>query len=315
MNGKTGLRILATTLICAAAFFIFKHGATPETSRLPRAVAAKVQPDSATLSAAPAPQPSAAAATLSPTATVATPRAALPAASAAAAVANVAPDVRIPRIANPGAPAPGAAPDADEPIRFDIFKDAERIVTQATPVNAAGEFQRVTILQTPMKYSFVRVEETVRQEGHTREERVVKQIAAVADHVLVKVRPGLAEEAVAELAREHGGRVRKKLAAPDTYLIEVTAPKAGSLPEAIAALSADKTLVAYAEPDYIVHALTTPNDPSFSQLWGMNNTGQTGGAADADIDAPEAWAITTGSPAVVVGVIDTGIDYNHPDLA
>ena len=60
--------------------------------------------------------------------------------------------------------------------------------------------------------------------------------------------------------------------------------------------------------------ITTPNDPSYPQLWGLNNTGQTGGTPDADIDAPEAWDIQTGDPNLVIGVIDTGVDYNHPDL-
>ena len=53
--------------------------------------------------------------------------------------------------------------------------------------------------------------------------------------------------------------------------------------------------------------------------WGLHNTGQTvngvAGTADADIDAPEAWDMTTGSTAVTVGVADTGIAYDHPDLA
>ncbi|KGJ96382.1 S8 family serine peptidase [Colwellia psychrerythraea] len=72
--------------------------------------------------------------------------------------------------------------------------------------------------------------------------------------------------------------------------------------------------ILYAEPDYIVSASLTPDDSSFSALWGMNNTGQTGGLDDADIDAPEAWDISTGSHDVIVGVIDTGVDHTHPDL-
>lgn len=73
--------------------------------------------------------------------------------------------------------------------------------------------------------------------------------------------------------------------------------------------------VAYVQPNYVYTASDVPNDPSFGQLWGLHNTGQTGGTPDADIDAPEAWDSTTGSGAVTVAVIDTGVDFTHPDLA
>lgn len=84
--------------------------------------------------------------------------------------------------------------------------------------------------------------------------------------------------------------------------------------EALAKLNKHPSVL-YAEPDYILSADVMPDDSRFSELWGMHNTGQTGGTADADIDAPEAWEISTGTRDVVVGVIDTGVDHTHPDLA
>jgi subtilisin family serine protease len=91
-------------------------------------------------------------------------------------------------------------------------------------------------------------------------------------------------------------------------------PKHVTVAAALAALKKERDLL-YVEPDYVLHADITPNDPSFSSLWGLENTGQTGGSPDADIDAPQAWESTVGSSEVIVGVVDTGIDYRHPDLA
>ncbi len=74
--------------------------------------------------------------------------------------------------------------------------------------------------------------------------------------------------------------------------------------------------VTVAEPDYYISAQLNPNDTLFGSLWGMNNTGQSGGVVDADIDAPEAWnnPAWRGTGDTVVGVIDSGIDYRHQDL-
>jgi len=83
----------------------------------------------------------------------------------------------------------------------------------------------------------------------------------------------------------------------------------------VSAWAAATAGVAYVEPDYVITGAAVPNDPSFGQLWGLSNTGQSGGLRDADIDAPEAWDVTTGSRSVVVAVIDTGIDYRHRDLS
>jgi subtilisin family serine protease len=87
-----------------------------------------------------------------------------------------------------------------------------------------------------------------------------------------------------------------------------------SLADKLTALRAHP-LVSYAEPNLILRKSSAPNDTLFGSLWAMENTGQTGGTADADIDATTAWSVTTGDIRVRVAVIDSGIDYNHPDLA
>jgi subtilisin family serine protease len=73
--------------------------------------------------------------------------------------------------------------------------------------------------------------------------------------------------------------------------------------------------VLYAEPNFLQYSDVIPGDSRFGELWGLDNTGQSGGTVDADIDAPEAWNMAAGDRDVVVGVIDTGVDYRHPDLA
>src|SRR5262249_9644999 len=74
------------------------------------------------------------------------------------------------------------------------------------------------------------------------------------------------------------------------------------------------TLVTTALAPPLAHIAVVPNDPSFGTQYGLNNTGQSHGKVDADIDAPEAWNVTTGSLKTIVGIVDTGVDYRHVDL-
>ena len=131
--------------------------------------------------------------------------------------------------------------------------------------------------------------------------QVLETVNRVADAVGLFTAPGL--------------RVLGGLGLPGQLLLE-----ASSAPEAVLSLLASQGIVSAYEPDLPISvssfaATSTPNDPRYGDLYGLHNTGQSGGTPDADIDAPEAWQVSTGSRDVIVGVVDTGIDYTHPDLA
>jgi subtilisin family serine protease len=82
----------------------------------------------------------------------------------------------------------------------------------------------------------------------------------------------------------------------------------GTSVEAAAEAFERRADVRYAHPNHVYRLAVTPNDPGFASLWGLHQP------SDADIDAPEAWDVTQGSDSVTVAVVDSGIDYNHPDL-
>ena len=114
-----------------------------------------------------------------------------------------------------------------------------------------------------------------------------------------------------ELNQENDATIEEDLPRSDVNVVDL--PRDLTVAEAVRAYE-DSPDVAYAEPNFKLQPTVAPNDPGYRDLWGLNNAGQTGGTPDADIDAPEAWDTTTGSADVVVGVIDEGIDVNHPDL-
>jgi len=134
----------------------------------------------------------------------------------------------------------------------------------------------------------------------------------VKGEVLVKFRPGVAAQAIEATLASVGAQTIDVFAAIGVRHLKIVSAK--KVQDVVEQLNA-ATNVEYAEPNYQYHALLTPNDPSFNKLWGMENTGQTGGLEGADISATEAWDVTTGSDEVIIGVIDTGVDYKHEDLA
>jgi uncharacterized repeat protein (TIGR01451 family) len=139
--------------------------------------------------------------------------------------------------------------------------------------------------------------------------------SAVPGEVLIKVQAGASAGAMAGILAE--ADEGQRLASVGSGAIWRMRSKRKNAEALVMALQKNPQVV-YAEPNYIVRLVATPNDPLFTSLWGLKNTGQVIGGATgfggSDIDAEPAWSVTTGSASIVIGVIDTGVDYNHPDL-
>jgi serine protease len=97
-------------------------------------------------------------------------------------------------------------------------------------------------------------------------------------------------------------KIKKFIVTPDKKVNAALLEVSTDVPKAIDFLRKLPN-VKYAEPNYIVHALSTPNDTYYSLQWNLS-----------DIDVPQTWQVTKGANTVIVAVLDTGVSSTHPDL-
>ena len=153
-------------------------------------------------------------------------------------------------------------------------------------------------------------------QGNARFNReIVNGREAVAGEALVRFRDPLQAGDLAEITRAVAADDVRRVGRAGAMVVRSRVQST----VALLARLRNRPEVEYAEPNFIIRIAAQPNDPSFGQLWGLQNIGQIinffPGIPGADIDAVAAWDLSVGTPDHVVAVIDTGIDYTHPDLA
>jgi len=160
------------------------------------------------------------------------------------------------------------------------------------------------------------------------------QVEYVPNEVLVKLKKDISKNAIQGAINSVQGKIFTYLGSEispadwnpadpllnsfrlDPNLFHIKVPENIGTEQAIYLLSLNPN-VEFVEKNIILHICEESNDTDFDLQWGLHNEGredQGGGTADADIDAPEAWDVFTGSSDIVVAVIDTGVDLNHEDL-
>jgi len=139
----------------------------------------------------------------------------------------------------------------------------------------------------------------------------------LTDAFVAQFTPEATPEQIEALNKQHGVRiVKQNRYRPTQYLLSLTWE---SQADALAVSHAyhDHRLTEYAHPDFVMGfqlLAHTPNDEFYEQQWHLDNKGGEWGAFDADVDAPQAWDFTWGDPNLVIAVVDSGFDADHPDL-
>ncbi|PKA17567.1 S8 family serine peptidase [Leptospira haakeii] len=161
--------------------------------------------------------------------------------------------------------------------------------------------------------------------GNTDNKKYYKRNSKIkfkSSEVLVKFKDKAGDSIKSYAVSSFNGKVLNDLG--ETGISQVELREGQTVEEAITEYSTHPD-VEYVQPNYIYHANTSPNDPIYNQLWGMNNTGQSvitytyptnnPGTSNSDMRMESAWDVNTDCANTIVAVVDSGVNYNHQDLS
>ena len=141
-----------------------------------------------------------------------------------------------------------------------------------------------------------------------------QSVAPYREHeLLVRFRAGTSELVKDTISASQGAR-RKQKPANESGIERLELQNGRDIKTAALELLLNSQ-VEFAEPNFLISKEDLqPDDPQLNAQWALRNTGQNGGQYGSDINAATAWQTTTGSSATIIAVIDSGIDFTHPDL-
>lgn len=172
-----------------------------------------------------------------------------------------------------------------------------------------GSYLKSSTRQTDFHYPLVRIDQRITKDANTNQEVLVETKQLVADHLVVLLNDLSDEAFVTQQLKAAGFGIRRKAGYSGAILASFPVTHAFSLEDALKDAESIQSL-ATVEPDYIVNAAETPNDELYYQQKNALNQGY----GDTGLTAERAWNIRKNANNVVVAIVDSGVDFEHPDL-
>lgn len=204
------------------------------------------------------------------------------------------------------------SPDSSHPVER-ALANGTILDSRIEETGIANQWIRTRLAKTDVQPRLVRVVELWEVDPITQQVTSLSREMFLADQLILEAAPGFEEL-----------QLRHSLAALDMFLdspiadgvfsVRLRQGTLDAVPQALKVLARHPELVESAEPDGVGFGGGIPNDARFSEQWGLHNTGQLSGTIDADVDAPEFWDIIGSTPGIVIAVLDSGLNFTHPDL-
>ncbi|HEX5219454.1 MAG TPA: S8 family peptidase [Verrucomicrobiae bacterium] len=176
-----------------------------------------------------------------------------------------------------------------------------------------GEVRRTRLVRSGIHPGALLVSEDWQKDASRSNWVCLRREMFLADQLIIKVHAQTSENAVRELLHRLDMDFGE-FVAPDVCTARLREASIDGMRRALITLGTNTSAVEIVEADGVGFGGGIPNDAYFTNQWGIHNVGQSSGMADADVDGPELWDVLENTSGIVVAVLDSGLNFTHPDL-